>query len=68
MDRKIVKKHKRLNSMRNYNYHARASNAKEFSEKAEVENLFLECIDEYKKDISSKRSTKLAFQAGLTNN
>jgi hypothetical protein len=54
--------------MRNYNYHARASNAKEFSEKAEVENLFLECIDEYKKDISSKRSTKLAFQAGLTNN
>lgn len=44
-------KHRKLDSIRRYNYKARGSQAQGFSEKAEVENLFLDSVEEYKKDI-----------------
>jgi hypothetical protein len=40
--------------MRKLNYKARGSQAHGISEKAEVENLFLECIEEYKKDVKKR--------------
>ena len=42
--------------MRNTNLKTKSSKALGFSEKSEVENLFLDCIDETKKDLLKKKN------------
>ena len=60
-DYKIKEKHRRLESLRRNNYKARGFQAKDVSERAETENLFIDCIEEFKKEIQKRRSTHLAF-------
>ena len=66
LEKKITQKSKRIEYLRGYNYRARASHAQGFSEKAEVENLFLDAVEEFKKGIQKKQSTNLASTAGQT--
>lgn len=42
--------------MRTNNLKTKSSKAIGFSEKSEVENLFLDCVDETKKDLLKKKS------------
>lgn len=63
LDRKIKLKNQRLDHLRNFNYRARASHAQGFSEKAETENLFLDAVEEFKKDLLKRRSSQLAISA-----
>ncbi|TNV85696.1 hypothetical protein FGO68_gene217 [Halteria grandinella] len=64
-DKTIQIQHRRLDSLRKFNYKARGSQAHGISEKAEVENLFLECIEEYKKDVKKRHQSQLAINATL---
>ena len=51
-DKTIKVKHTRLDSLRQYNYKTKSSKAQGYSEKAEIEELFLECVEEIKKGLS----------------
>lgn len=53
-NKKINLKHKKLEIMKKHNYKARTSQAYGFSEKAEVETLFLASIEEIKNDLVKK--------------
>ena len=53
-NKKINVKHKKLEVMKKQNYKARTSQAVGFSEKAEVETLFLDSIEEIKNDLLKK--------------
>lgn len=54
LERKVAACNRRIDYIRAYNYRARASHAQEFSEKAEVENLFLDAVEEVKKDVAKR--------------
>lgn len=54
-----------MDALRKHNFRARGSQAHGFSEMAEVENLFIDGVEEYKKEIKKKVSAKLAVSATL---
>jgi len=43
--------HHRVGALRQGNYRMRSVQSKGYSEKAEVENIFLEAVEEVKKDL-----------------
>lgn len=47
--------HRRLDQLKKHNARAKTSHAQESSERTDVENLFLDCVDECKKDLAKKR-------------
>jgi hypothetical protein len=44
---------------------AKISHVHGFSEKAEMENLFIDCMEEYKKDITRKGRTQMAISSNM---
>jgi hypothetical protein len=63
-DKKIAYANRQLDSLKRHNYRAHTSQAHKYSEKAEVESIFLEGVEEVKKDIGRKISTKMAMDTG----
>jgi hypothetical protein len=64
-ERQISSKHRKLDSMRSLNMRAKISHVHGFSEKAEMENLFIDCMEEYKKDITRKGRTQMAISSNM---
>ena len=62
-DRKIAYSNRQLDSLKRYNFRANTHHAHGYSEKAEVEGIFLEGVEEVKKDIGKQISTKMSMHA-----
>lgn len=66
-DKKIAYANRQMNSMKRHNFRANTSQAHKYSEKAEVENIFLESVEEVKRDMARKMSTKMAMDSTQNN-
>lgn len=55
-DEKILKLQKKLEIDKKLNNKVKSTRATDISEKSEIQNLFLDCIDESKKEIIRKRN------------
>ena len=66
-DQKIQGMQKKIETLKKDNVKCMKSRALDFSEKSEVENLFLDCVDEQKKELLKKK-TLATSQTKFTNN
>jgi len=55
----IQRLQKRIDNIKKNNSKVKTTQAQEVSERSEVENLFLECIDESKKELVKRRQNEM---------
>lgn len=66
-DEKIDALQRRLENQKRNNLRIKNYKAQDYSEKSEIENLFLDCVDECKRDLLKKKAMN-ASQAKFSNN